>query len=67
MLVRFTAVSLIGVTVVELALYWVVSSSHHTPMETLPCVLKSIPGALGLVILIKAKAVAEWISNKLDE
>jgi len=67
MLVRFTAVSLIGITAVELALYWVVSSSHHTPMETFPCVLKSIPAVLGIVILIKAKAVAEWISNKLDE
>ena len=67
MLVRFIAVALMGVSVVELALYWVVSSSHHTPMETFPCVLKSIPAALGLVILIKAKAVAEWISNKLDE
>ena len=67
MLVRFIAVALMGVSVVELALYWVVSSSHHTPMETFPCVLKSIPAVLGLVILIKAKAVAEWISNKLDE
>ena len=67
MLVRFTAVSLIGITAVELALYWVVSSSHHTPMETFSCVLKSIPAVLGIVILIKAKAVAEWISNKLDE
>ena len=67
MLVRFIAVSLIGVTVVELVLYWVVSSSHHMPMQTFPCVLKSIPAVLGIVILIKAKAVAEWISNKLDE
>lgn len=67
MLVRFIAVSLMGVSVVELALYWVISSSHHTPMETFPCVLKSIPAVLGIVILIKARAVAEWISNKLDE
>lgn len=67
MLVRFIAVALLGVSAVELALYWVVSSSHHTPIETFPCVLKSIPAVLGIVILIKAKAVAEWISNKLDE
>ena len=67
MLVRFIAVALIGVSVVEIALYWVVSSSHHTPMQTFPCVLKAIPAVLGLVMLIKAKAVAEWISNKLDE
>ena len=67
MLVRFIAVALMGVSVVALALYWVVSSSHHAPMETFPCVLKSIPAVLGLVILIKARAVAEWITNKLDE
>jgi len=67
MLVRFIAVSLIGVSVVELALYWVISSSHRTPVETFPCILKSIPAVLGVVILIKAKAVAEWISNKLDD
>lgn len=67
MLVRFIAVALIGVTLVELALYWVVSASQHTPMLAFPCVLKSIPAVLGVVILIKARAVAEWISNKLDE
>jgi hypothetical protein len=67
MLVRFIAVSLMGIALVNLALYWVVSSTHHEPMETFPCVLKSIPAVIGLVVLIKAKAVAEWISNKLDE
>jgi hypothetical protein len=36
-------------------------------MEIFPCVLKSIPAALGLVILIKAKSVAEWISDKFDQ
>ena len=67
MLVRFIAVSLMGVTVVDLGLYWAMSASHHTPMETFPCVLKSIPAVLGIVTLVKARAVAEWISNKLDE
>lgn len=67
MLVRFIAVSLFGVSVVEVALYWVVSSAHHAPMAAWPCVLKSIPAMLGIVVLIKARAIAEWISNKLDE
>ena len=66
MLVRFVAVSLICVTLVQLALYWVISEHDRTAMEVLPCVLKSIPAVLGLVILIKARAVAEWISNKFD-
>jgi hypothetical protein len=67
MLVRFIAVALIGASVVELALYWVIAQHNHAPMETFPCILKSIPAVLGVVILIKARAVAEWISNKLDE
>jgi hypothetical protein len=67
MLVRFIAVALICVTVVELALYWAIAQHNHTALEIFPCVLKSIPAVLGVIILIKAKAVAEWISNKLDE
>jgi len=66
MLVRFVALSLICVTLVELTLYWAIAQHNHTVLETLPCILKSIPGVLGLIILIKAKAVAEWISNKFD-
>ncbi len=67
MLVRFVSVSLICVTLVELTLYWVIAQHNRTAMEVLPLILKSSPGVLGLVILVKARAVAEWISNKLDE
>ncbi len=67
MLVRFIAVSLICVTLVELALYWVITQHNHTPVGTLPCILKSIPAVAGIVMLVRAKAIAEWISDKLDE
>jgi hypothetical protein len=67
MLVRFIAVSLMGITLVNLALYWVVTQHNHTEMTIFPCVLKSIPAVIGLVVLIKARVLAEWISNKLDE
>jgi hypothetical protein len=67
MLVRFIAVSLICVTLVELTLYWAIAQHNHTPVGTFPCILKSIPAVAGVVMLIKAKAIAEWISNKLDE
>ena len=66
MLVRFIAATLIGWTVVDFALYWVVSQHNHTPMEIFPCVLKSIPFVLGVAMLIKSKAVAQWVSDKLD-
>jgi hypothetical protein len=67
MLVRFIAVSLLAVTVVNFALYWVVSSTHHEPMQIFPSVLKSIPALIGFILLVKSKAVAGWISDKLDE
>ena len=67
MLIRFIAVSLMGVTLVNLALYWVVAQHNHTEMTLLSCALKSIPAIIGVVCMIKARALAEWISNKLDE
>lgn len=67
MLVRFIGVSLICVTLVELTLYWVIAQHNHTPVGILTCILKSIPAVVGIVMLVKAKAIAEWISNKLDE
>ena len=67
MLVRFIAVSLICVTLIELTLYWVISEHNHVPVGIFSCILKSIPAVAGIVMLIKAKAIAEWISNKLDE
>ena len=66
MLVRFVAATLIGWTMVDLALYWVIAQHNRTAMQIFPCILKSIPAVLGIVMLIKAKALAEWISDKLD-
>lgn len=67
MLVRFVAAALVGWTVVDLALYWLVSQHNHTSFSALGCVFKSIPAVLGIGMFIKARALAEWISNKLDE
>ena len=55
MLVRFIAISLLAVTLVDLALYWVVAQHNHTEMTIFPCVLKSIPAVIGLVLLLKAR------------
>ena len=69
-----TLVQLVGVlyvvaSMLELGLYWAKCANprHPVPVEAIPCALKLIPAAIGLVILIKAKAVAEWISNILDD
>jgi hypothetical protein len=66
MLVRFIAAALIGWTAVELALYYIVSSHDHKPMQFLPCAVRSVPLILGLAVLIKSRSLAEWLSDKLD-
>jgi hypothetical protein len=57
---------LIGWAVVELALYGLVCHHDNKPMETLPCIFKSVPLLAGVVVLIKAKSLAEWVADKLD-
>ena len=66
MLVRFIGVALIGWAVAEIALYWAVCSHNAKPMEIIPLVLKSLPFIAGVVVLIKARALAEWVSDFLD-
>jgi hypothetical protein len=36
------------------------------PVKALPIVLNSIPSVIGVIILVKAKAVANWLSDKLE-
>ena len=66
MLVRFIALALIGWAVAEVALYWVVCRHNNVPPEIIRLITKSLPLLAGAVILIKARAIAEWVSDKLD-
>lgn len=66
MLVRFTACALICWTAVEIALYLVVNQHNQTPIQIVPCLIRSLPLLIGLIMLIKAKALALWIADKLD-
>ena len=67
MLVRFTAAALISWTVVEISLYLVISRHNQTKINFFPGLVKSSPALLGLVMLIKSKSIAKWISNILDD
>ena len=67
MLVRFIAVALIGLGVIELSLSWVESYERHTPIRIVDFVLPVILVVPGVVGLFKAGSLAAWISNKLDE
>jgi hypothetical protein len=66
MFVRFTAVALIGMSLLELGLYGGECYVHHQPVQILHGVFLFIPFLLGVVIFARARAVAEWISNKFD-
>ena len=66
MLVRFIGVALIGWAIAEIALYWAISSHNGKPLEVIPLVLKSLPFIAGVVVLIKSRAIAEWVSDFLD-
>jgi hypothetical protein len=66
MLVRFIAAALIGWALIDVTLYVVVARHKELPVEILPCVVKSLPAVAGVGVLIKARAISEWLADKLD-
>ena len=66
MLVRFVAITLIGWSLADLALYWAVCQHNKVDMKIMVCGVKSLPLLAGLVVLVKARALAEWVADKLD-
>jgi hypothetical protein len=66
MLVRFTAIGLIGLGLLELGLYGGECYMRHEPFHIWHGLLLFVPIVLGIFILTRARAVAEWISNKFD-
>jgi hypothetical protein len=68
-LVRLVGALCLVASILELGLYWARCSipNHRIPMELVPVLLRLIPALIGFVMLIKARAIAEWISNILDQ
>ena len=66
MLVHFTAIGLIGLSLLELGLYGGECYVHHQPVQIFHAVLLFIPFVLGIVVFARARAIAEWISNTFD-
>jgi hypothetical protein len=42
-------------------------SQNNVPMKILPCLERSVPLLVGVILLVKSRALAEWISNILDQ
>jgi hypothetical protein len=66
MLVRFTAAALIGWALAEVGLYLLVAQHNRQPVLILPCIIRSVPALVGIVMLIKAHSIARWLTDKLD-
>lgn len=69
MLVWLIGMLLVVAGILELGLYWAqcAFAKPPVPVETMPCLLRLIPAAAGLAVLIKARAIAEWLANILDD
>jgi len=65
MLVRFVAVSLIGFSLAELALTFAIDKTGG-PVSALSFILKSLPAVAGVIVLLRAKTLAQWIADLLD-
>ncbi len=66
MLVRFIAACGIGMSLVEIALMMVLFQYRGTPINFFYVALWLTLSLISVVVLIKAKAIAGWISEKLD-
>jgi len=68
MLVRFVAGCVMVIGLLEVGLYLTKCFIPKPPLsvKVLPLVVNSTPLVIGVVILIKAKAIAAWIADKLE-
>jgi hypothetical protein len=67
MLVYFTAAALVSLSALALVMYWAEQLSRHRPVGTVHSLLLAMLLGVGVVALVKARAVAQWISDRLDE
>lgn len=74
-LVRLVAGCLILIGVLDAGLYFtqylglLSSSTHHEPrqpLNVLRVVLDSLPIIAGIVILVKARPIAEWVADMIE-
>ena len=66
MLVRFVAVALIGFSLAEIALASALVLHANQAVGVLVWLGKSLPGVAGLVMLFKARTLAQWLADWLD-
>jgi len=67
-LVRLIGVTLVVAAILELGLYFAEchAPQHPRPMAVMPVLLRAVWAVLGLAVLARARAIAAWISDRLD-
>ena len=66
MFVCFTAACILGMSVVELGLCWAEYKFRQVPVNIPLAALWGVLFLAGVAVLIKAKSIADWISDKLE-
>lgn len=65
-LVFLIAIALVGYGLLEAGLYWANCFVHKQPVKPLHFVPPALPVVAGVVLLVRAKAVAKWIAERLE-
>ncbi len=65
--VRLVACGFLIVGVLNLGLEWFKVRHTHAEWNVLRCLWLSIPLVIGVAMLIKSSALAEWVDQYLDE
>ena len=68
-LVRLIGVLFVVATILALGFYWAecAFAKPPQPVQLGHCLLLLVPAVVGLVILVKAKVLADWLANLLDQ
>ena len=67
MLVYFVAATLIGLSLLEFGLYLAECHKNQAPVGMVHSSLPMFFFVLGVAALARARAIARWVANKLDE
>jgi H+/Cl- antiporter ClcA len=65
-LVYFIAIALTGYGLLEMGLYWGECLAHKQPVKWLHFAPPAVPLVVGVILLVRAKAVAKWLVDKLE-
>jgi hypothetical protein len=67
MLVYFAALALMSLSLLEFGLYLAECHKNHVPVGVVHAGFLIVFFVLGVATLVRARAIAEWVANKLDE